>query len=116
MVYRYGQKLKRDGHKIKKYVIGSVATILMAGGMAIPALASNAGDGSAYGTQPGFDQAQTQTKCSGAGAFGAFGKQYNLGNDVSGHYPGASYPGPGADGQQTGANNSTLCGNPQGNP
>lgn len=46
MAYRYGQKLKQDGHKVKRCVIGAAATILMAGGLAIPALAAGAGDGS----------------------------------------------------------------------
>ena len=40
MVYRYGEKLKRNRRNLKKYVIGTVATILVAGGMALPALAT----------------------------------------------------------------------------
>jgi len=40
------------------------------------------------------------TRCAGHGSFGAFGK----GNDWRG----------GADGDNTAYNNSTLCGNPQG--
>jgi hypothetical protein len=104
--------------KTKTAIIVSVVTLGLGGatfGLALPfaAHASSVGNGSDYGTQPGFTQAQSQTQCSGAGAFGAFGKDYNLGNSVSGHYPGGSFPGPGADGQQTGANNSSLCGNPQ---
>jgi hypothetical protein len=63
--------------------------------LAIPAvgLAGNSGDGSEYGTQPGFG--------AGHGAFGYFGKDNNLAG--------------GANGYQTGINNSTLCGNRQGN-
>lgn len=82
------------------------------------AFAGNAGDGSGYGTQPGFDNAITNSNgCAGHGAFGAFGKDYNLGNANSGHIPepGNHENGNGADGQQTGINNSTLCGNPQRN-
>jgi len=59
----------------------------------------NAGDGSDYGTQPGFDVAQSHTRCSGAGAFGYLGKDFNMKG--------------GADGTATGNNNSGLCGNPQ---
>jgi hypothetical protein len=40
---------------------------------------------------------ETRTPCAGAGGFGAFGKDNNFAG--------------GADGQQTGLNNSSLCGN-----
>lgn len=100
-------------NKFKKFLIGSAAGAVMLGTTAIPALAGNASDGSGYGTQPGFAVANSNTVCAGHGSFGYFGKEWNLGNDVSGHYPGGSYPGPGANGQQTGINNSSLCGNPQ---
>ena len=78
----------------------TVACIL---GLAIPAagFAGNSGDGSEYGTQPGFDVANGNTECAGHGAFGAFGKDNNFAG--------------GANGQQTGLNNSGLCGNRQGN-
>ena len=82
------------------------------------AFAGNAGDGSGYGTQPGFDNAITNSNgCAGHGAFGAFGKDFNLGNVNSGHIPapGNHENGNGADGQQTGLNNALLCGNRQGN-
>jgi hypothetical protein len=100
MVYRYGQKIQKHGRNIKKYVIGATATLLMAGGMAIPALADNSGDGSGYGTQPGFSESLSHTECAGHGAFGAFGKDNNFAG--------------GASGDRTAYNNSTLCGNPQG--
>jgi len=58
-------------------------------------------DGSEYGTQPGFVVANGNTPCAGHGAFGAFGKDNNFAG--------------GANGCQTGINNSTLCGNRQGN-
>lgn len=57
--------------------------------------------GMAYGEQHGFGVAQENTPCSGAGAFSYFG-------------PGENMAG-GANGQQTGLNNSSLCGNRQGN-
>ena len=71
--------------------------------LAVPAagLAGNSGDGSEYGTQPGFAVANANTACAGHGAFGAFGKDNNFAG--------------GANGYQTGINNSTLCGNRQGN-
>ena len=71
--------------------------------LALPAvgIAGNSGDGSEYGTQPGFDVANDKTECAGHGAFGAFGKDNNFAG--------------GANGEQTGLNNSGLCGNRQGN-
>jgi hypothetical protein len=102
MVYRYGQKLKRDGTKIKKYVVGAIATLLIAGGASIPAFAANDYCGaSANGCE---HAAAAGAQCdSGAvsGAFGAFGKDNNFAG--------------GANGQQTGLNNSAVCGNRQGN-
>jgi hypothetical protein len=74
--------------------------LLLAGAGAGPAFAGSAGDGSGYGTQPGYAVANSHTVCAGHGAFGAFGKDYNLKG--------------GADGPATGAANSALCGNPQG--
>jgi hypothetical protein len=66
-----------------------------------PAFADASGDGSGYGTQPGFEVAMSHSGgCAGHGAFGAFGKDHNMAG--------------GANGQATGAANSSLCGNPQG--
>lgn len=89
---------------------------------AVPAYAGNAGNGSGYGTQPGYSVATGNTQCAGAGAFGALGKSANLGIQAS---PGnddpqhatflGSFPGPGTT-SQTGINNSNLCGSPQGGP
>jgi hypothetical protein len=85
---------------MRKIICTSIAALALAG-LSAPAYAGSAGDGSGYGTQPGYDNAQTNSNgCAGAGAFGAFGKDYNLAG--------------GADGTQTGINNSSLCGNPQG--
>ncbi|MBI4080927.1 MAG: hypothetical protein HY430_04115 [Candidatus Levybacteria bacterium] len=97
----------------KKLAYTAAASALLFGSLAVPAFASNSGDGSDYGTQPGYEVSASHTDCQGHGSFGYFGKDWNLGNDQSGHYPGGSYPGPGADGTQTGINNSSLCGNPQ---
>ena len=64
--------------------------LMMIGANAGAASASSAGDGSDYGTQPGFGVA---SDCGTMhGAFNAFGKDFNLAG--------------GADGQQTGINNS----------
>jgi hypothetical protein len=64
-----------------------------------------------YDNNPGRQQAtQVGAQCgsgAGSGAFGFFGKDNNLGN--------SNPNGPGADGQQTGLNNSSVCGNRQGN-
>jgi len=104
--------------------IFQLAVLLGALAVSAAAWAGNAGDGSGYGTQPGYDNAIANSNgCAGAGAFGAFGKGANLGIEAS---PGngdaqhatflGSFPGPGTDGQQTGLNNSSNCGNPQGAP
>lgn len=85
----------------KRALLTAAIPVIAAVGFAAPSFAGSAGDGSGYGTQPGFTVAQSQTVCSGHGAFGAFGKDYNLAG--------------GANGYQTGINNGTLCGNRQGN-
>jgi hypothetical protein len=81
-----------------------LALALVVAALAAPAaaLAGNSGDGSEYGTQPGFATSLAASDgCSGHGAFGYFGKDNNLAG--------------GANGYQTGLNNSLLCGNRQGN-
>lgn len=100
---------------IKKIAFGAVATTLALGSLAVPAFASNLGDGSGYGTQPGFTVATSNTVCAGHGSFDAFGQNFNFGNTTSGHvpYPGNAQNGNGADGAGTALNNSSLCGNPQ---
>src|SRR6266852_2049673 len=65
-----------------------------------------------YNNNPGRQQAgEVGAQCgsgAGSGAFGFFGKDNNLGikSDPSD---------PGANGHQTGVNNSAVCGNRQGN-
>lgn len=80
---------------------GLVNLAAIAAVLAVPvvALADNSGDGSGYGTQPGYAKANANTPCAGHGAFGAFGKDNNFAG--------------GANGQLTGYYNSSLCGNPQ---
>ncbi|HET7652622.1 MAG TPA: hypothetical protein VFK42_06265 [Acidimicrobiales bacterium] len=87
-----------------KKLIAAVTVVLGVGVMAAPAMAS-------YGTQPGFTQSQSQTECSGAGAFGAFGEHGDVSHDFGVNNLGSN-DAPGADGTQTGTNNSTLCGQP----
>ena len=109
--------------KIKtKTAVAISAAVLTASGLgfavAIPAIshASSVGNGSDYGTQPGYTVSTSNTQCAGHGTFDALGKNASLGTEkVHATFLG-SYPGPGTDGHQTGLNNSTLCGNPQGNP
>lgn len=102
---------------IKKLLISASASVAILSLMALPVFASNSGNGSDYGTMPGYSVANSNTICAGHGSFDAFGKDANLGNLVSGHATFlGSYPGPGTVGTQTGFNNSTLCGHPQGNP
>jgi hypothetical protein len=100
-------------------VIAGIATAQLAVGGSVAAVAlSSSGspafaDAGGYGTQPGYSNAITHSGgCAGAGAFGAFGTYGNAPHDF-----GQSNPnGPGANGSQTGYNNSNNCGNPQGNP
>jgi len=66
-----------------------------------------------YGTQPGFGVANANTPCAGHGAFGAFGANGDVTHDFGINNPGSDGA-PGADGQQTGINNSSLCGNGNG--
>lgn len=60
--------------------------------------------------------AQNGTSASSCSC-GYFGKDWNLGNETSGHYVGShGWDGtPGANGYQTGVNNSGVAGNRQGN-
>jgi hypothetical protein len=65
-----------------------------------------------YNNNPGRQQAtEVGAQCgsgAGSGAFGYFGKDNNLGIK-------SDPTDPGANGQQTGINNSSVCGNRQGN-
>jgi hypothetical protein len=99
MVYKYGERVKRGRRSFKKYAVGAIATIIMAGGAAFPALAAS---GDYCGSSAnGCEHSSSNTICSGHGSFGAFGGRDN------------NFAG-GASGDRTAYNNSTLCGNPQG--
>lgn len=87
---------------IKKIIVTTGATALMLGTMAVPAFA----DLDDYLNNPGRIQAiEVGAQCgsgAGSGAFGYFGGHDN---NLAG----------GADGTQTGLNNSAVCGSRQGN-
>jgi hypothetical protein len=84
--------------------ISLIAALL---GVIVLAFAGSALAGGGYGSQPGYNIANANTICAGHGAFGAFGATGDVQHDF-----GVSNPnGPGADGAQTGLNNSSLCGN-----
>ena len=79
---------------MKKYILAVSSLAIALAVFASPALASNSGDGSDYGTQPGYDKAAACGQYHGA--FNAFGKDYNFAG--------------GADGQATGdANSAKGC-------
>jgi hypothetical protein len=107
MVYKYGQQIVRGHKNLKKYIAGGIASLIMVGGAAIPALAAgNSTPGiDRYDNNPGRQQAtEVGAQCgsgAGSGAFGFLGKD----NSEAG----------GANGYQTGINNSSVCGQRQGN-
>jgi len=105
MKYSYGIQTgaTRVKTNAKKYVTAVLASVVMVAGMSVPALAAgNSTPGiDRYNNNPGRQQAtDVGAQCgsgAGSGAFGYFGKDNNLAG--------------GADGQQTGLNNSAVCGN-----
>jgi hypothetical protein len=110
MYYKYSIDrglIKEKIINIKKTVFGVAASLTIVGALAVPALAAgNSTPGlDRYLANPGRQQAtEVGAQCgsgAGSGAFGYLGK----GNNEAG----------GADGQQTGLNNSAVCGNRQGN-
>ncbi len=92
---------------IRKVAVTTVTTVIMMGSLVVPAFAAgNSTPGiDRYLDNPGRQQAtEVGAQCgsgAGSGAFGYFGKDNNLAG--------------GADGQQTGLNNSAVCGSRQGN-
>ena len=93
-------------NKIMIRVSLSLALLSMLGISAVAIAAGNSTPGiDRYLDNPGRQQAtDVGAQCgsgAGSGAFGFFGKDNNLAG--------------GADGQQTGLNNSAVCGNRQGN-
>lgn len=107
MVYKYGQPVKRSRRSVKKYFVGGFASLALVFGFAFPALAAgNSEPGlDRYLNNPGRQQAtEVGAQCgsgAGSGAFGYLGKDNNMAG--------------GANGEQTGINNSSVCGNRQGN-
>ena len=87
--------------KIRQFLAGAAAAAFLLGASIAPAFA----DINDYNNNPGRQQAiEVGAQCgsgAGSGAFGYFGKDNNLAG--------------GADGHQTGVNNSAVCGNRQGN-
>jgi len=106
-VYKLDTGLTRVKTNTKKYVLGAITAVFMAAGMSLPAFAAgNSTPGiDRYLDNPGRQQAtEVGAQCgsgAGSGAFGYFGKDNNLAG--------------GANGTQTGLNNSAVCGNRQGN-
>lgn len=95
--------IRREYKKAKRLLVAGVASLGIAGAFAVPTFAaSNAYCGSSANGCAAATAAGAQCGSgAGSGAFGYFGP----GNNMKG----------GADGQQTGLNNSALCGNRQGN-
>jgi len=93
--------------KVKKLAIAGAITAATFGSVALPTFAQgNSEPGlDRYLNNPGRQQAtEVGAQCgsgAGSGAFGYFGKDNNLAG--------------GANGEQTGLNNSSVCGNRQGN-
>jgi len=89
--------------RAKRIVIASVASLGIAGAMAVPTFATSNDycGSSANGCEAAAAAGAQCGSGAGSGAFGAFGKDNNFAG--------------GANGQQTGLNNSALCGNRQGN-
>jgi|GEM_PF-775900 len=107
--YNINTGVEKIKSKYRKYVVSAGAGILIAGAAAVPAFAANAGGGYCENSANGCEAAANAgAQCgtgAGSGAFGAFGEHGDVAHDFRG----------GANGQQTGLNNSALCGNRQGN-
>lgn len=99
--------IRQEYKKTKRFLVSLLASIGLVGTMTVPVFA-------AYGTQPGFTVSNDNTICAGHGSFGAFGQHGDVAHDFGVNNLGSNNK-PGADGQATGANNSSLCGNPQRN-
>src|SRR3990167_8317595 len=107
MKYNIATGIQKKKNQFKKMVAGSVASLIVVGAAAVPVLAAgnSTPGGNRYDANPGRQQAtEVGAQCgsgAGSGAFGYLGKDLNLAG--------------GADGTQTGLNNSAVCGNRQGN-
>jgi hypothetical protein len=111
---RYNRR--NSGASVMSRLIGvlAIAALVAFSGQALAAPGTDPnpdkGKDNGYGSQPGAQQAQdVGAQCGSGAASGAFGVYSH------GVVP-TTYPTPrGADGQQTGLNNSAVCGNRQGN-
>jgi hypothetical protein len=65
MLYKKGVLKEVNIMNIKKVLVGVATSTIMLGVMAAPVFASNSGDGSDYGTQPGYDIANSNTVLRG---------------------------------------------------
>ena len=102
MSYRYNVRtgLTQIKTNTKRYIFSGLSLIALAvGGSALPAAAASNGycGSSANGCDAAYEAGAQCGTGAGSGAFGVFGP----GNNMKG----------GADGRQTGINNSAVCGN-----
>jgi hypothetical protein len=92
------------------------ALLLVAGSSTAFAAGNSTPGGDRYTNNPGRQQAvEVEAQCgsgAGSGAFGYLGKDNNPGDPS---WDGGNGADPGTSGQQTGLNNSSVCGNRQGN-
>ena len=101
---------------MKKFMLAIVVALLVLALVPTVVLADDPGNSEPgldrYLANPGRQQAgEVDAQCgsgAGSGSFGYFGQDFNLGNETSGHYHDG---GQGANGYQTGLNNSGVCGN-----
>jgi hypothetical protein len=108
MSYKYSVNAGLVEQKLinmKKLIFGIAATLMIAGGAAVPTFAAS---DTGYCAQSGCNTSQANSVCAGHGAFGAFS-----------HHTGTWIPADaqedGGLGHDTGPTNSGLCGNPQNN-
>jgi len=98
MKYNYRTGLQKKKNYVKRFLAGTGAAVVLTVIGAAPTFAANDYCGASAN---GCEHSMSNTQCAGHGSFGAFGKD----NSLAG----------GANGYQTGLNNSALCGNRQGN-
>ena len=96
--------IAKKGESLRRLLMGAAVGVGMAGAMAAPmafAAGNSTAGGDRYDANPGRQQAvEVGAQCgtgAGSGAFGYLGKDMNMAG--------------GADGTQTGLNNSAVCGN-----
>lgn len=77
---------------IKKILVSSAATLLLFLSLAAPALQVMPATVQIMGCNRALRKVQSETQCSGAGAFDVFGWSYNFGNKYIGAYLRTSWP------------------------